>query len=161
MTHPAQATYDAKTLVLQDAFLLAFAKLGNISEAAVVSGVTPKTAYQWLREDTLGIRERAELAHREYGDWLEQVTRKRLEEPQYNGRIGSDVLLIASHNAHNPERWRRDTVVVGSDATKQLIDKLTQLAARQQPQVIDVDTSPQATIARMLAPGGEKAAFQE
>jgi hypothetical protein len=154
MTHPARATYDAKTLARQDAFLIAYAKLGNVSEAAhAVPNLHPETAYEWIREDTLGIRDRYQVAHREYADWLEATVRKRLEEPQFNGRLGSDVLLIAANNAHNPERWRRDTIIVGGDSAKQLLDAIGKLAARPQGKVVEGEVTAEAQVKAMLGPG--------
>lgn len=154
--HPARATYDAKTLAHQDAFLLAFAKLGTISSASHAAQISEyETVRLWLRDNTLGFKERYAIAQLQFAEYLETVALERVETPTNNGRTGSDVLLIAMLNANHPTKWRRDTVVIGSDVAKEMLGELFKLAQRSKP-VVEGSATPvqeaEAQVQKMLQP---------
>lgn len=109
--HPARATYDAKMLAEMDAFLIAFPRSRSIAEAAACAGVTFGAVYQWRVDDALGFLARFKVAQGARADYLEELAQKRVENPSFNGRIGSDVLLMGLLNANYPEKWRANVTV--------------------------------------------------
>ena len=130
MPHPARATYDAKTAASQNAFLAAFTQCGSITLAAAAAGVHPTHVRQhWIMDDALGFQQRFHDAQAEWSDYLEQLAVKRVENPSFNGRIGSDVLLMGLLNANHPTKWRHN-VQVTHDVGTRVMDTLRQLQAR-------------------------------
>ena len=157
--HPAQATYTAKTSAYQEAFLAAYPSLGTVKASAAAAHVTDQAVWNWIQSDHLGFKERYLAAQRQWAEHLEDLARKRVEEPSNNGRTGSDVLLIAMLNANYPSKWRRDTVIVGSDSVVNLIAEIQKLAAKAQAPVVEGevrDITVETTVAKMLSPGDEK-----
>jgi hypothetical protein len=98
------ATFEAQVKARQDAFLLLYAELGNVSEAATTLGFTASCARLWVKDDSYGFAERFRAAHLEYGDFLRSLARKRLANP--SGHVGGDILLIAGIAAHGNPEWR-------------------------------------------------------
>ena len=127
--HPARATYDAKMLAEMDAFLIAFPHSRSIAEAATCAGVTFGAVYQWRMDDALGFLARFKIAQGERADYLEELAQKRVESPSFNGRIGSDVLLIAMLNANEPGKWRQN-VTVQHDLAGRVLEALRQAQGR-------------------------------
>jgi len=110
--HPARATYDEKTLADQQRFLDAFPGIGNISETAKSVGIAPSQVYWWRNHNILGFHARYLQAREEDADTIESEMRKRVKNPSFNGRIGSDILLIAQANAKRPDEYRPQGVPV-------------------------------------------------
>ena len=129
LTHPARATYDETTRISQDRFLKEYREVGNISEAASIAGINGLSPYIWRRENVLGFHQRFLDAREEYADYLESLARKRVENPSFNGRIGSDVLLIAQLNAKRPGEYRPN-VTITHDLGKRVMEVLAQAQAR-------------------------------
>ena len=129
LTHPARATYDETTRLNQNRFLEHYSKVGNIEEAAALAGIHWEPTYTWRRENTLGFHARFLLARERYADYLESLARKRVENPSFNGRIGSDVLLIAQLNAKRPGEYRPN-VTITHDLGKRVMEVLAQAQAR-------------------------------
>ena len=126
--HPARATYDAKTLASQDAFLLAFPRSRSIAEAASAAQVSDQSVYDWREDNILGFSARFARAQLQRADYLEELAQKRVENPSFNGRIGSDVLLMGMLNA-NSDKWRRN-VIVTHELGARVVETLRELQAR-------------------------------
>lgn len=65
------------------AFLAAYARTGNVTQAAAAAGITRRTHYVWLHEDGPdgdAYREAFERAEEEAADWLEAEARRRAVE---------------------------------------------------------------------------------
>lgn len=127
--HPARATYDERMRAEQEAFLLAFPHSRSIAQAAASAGVTFGAVYQWRVDNALGFLERFRLAQAARADYLEELAQKRVENPSFNGRIGSDVLLMGLLNANYPEKWRPN-VTVTHDLGARVLATLQQLQAQ-------------------------------
>ena len=128
--HPARATYDAKTLASQNAFLAAFTHCGSITLAASAVGLHPATVRDsWVKNDALGFQARFHNAQAEFADYLEQLALKRVENPTNNGRTGSDVLLMGLLNANHPTKWRHN-VQVTHDLGARVVETLRELQAK-------------------------------
>lgn len=113
----------AKTHAIQHrkkrAFLAAYARLGNVTQAATAAGIDRSTHYAWLREEgPEGDAYRAAFAQaeEEAADWLEAEARRRavegVEEPVYQGgkKVGtvrrySDTLLIFLLKGARPDKY--------------------------------------------------------
>lgn len=102
--HVARATYDLQVKARQDAFLEAYASLGNITDAATAVGISRESVRLWTRDNDLGFKDRFTEANQAYGDYLRGLARKRLENP--SGHVGGDILLIAGIAAHGNPEWR-------------------------------------------------------
>lgn len=142
MTHPARATYDAHMAQRQDRFLAVYAEFGNIPEAALVSNVSDETVRLWERDNDLGFAQRFQRAKRAYAEYLEQLARKRVQAPSFNGRIGSDVLLLGLLNANWPEKYRPN-VTITHDLGRRVMDLIAKAQARDElaeGRVVEADT---------------------
>ena len=102
--HVARATFDLQIRERQDAFLEAYASLGNTTEAASAAGIHRETVRLWRRDNDLGFNERFIEANHAYGDYLKSLARQRLANP--SGHVGGDILLIAGIAAHGNPEWR-------------------------------------------------------
>jgi hypothetical protein len=69
-----------------------------------------------------------EDAHQGYVESVERTMNDRLANPQ--GNRGSDVLLMFKLKAEAPEKYREGVKVVGVDASKQMMDRLRELAMK-------------------------------
>jgi transposase-like protein len=67
---------DFSTVLRKRAFLRVFAKTGNVTEAAQCARVTPKTIYQWRKEDSEFL-EAAREAETAYADYVQSSIRRR------------------------------------------------------------------------------------
>ena len=156
--HPARATYDAKTLASQDAFLAAFGQCGSIAQAAAAAGVHPvHVRKHWINDDALGFQLRFRDAQAEFADYLEQLALKRVEAPSFNGRIGSDVLLMGLLNANYPTKWRHNVQVTHELGTR-VVETLRVLQARDR-EAGAADWQPELPPGRVVE--GEKAVDDE
>jgi len=112
----------------QQLFLKAYSRLGRIYKAAEASNVPVDTVESWQRRDTHGFNKRMQQAHQEYVENLEQLMDERLQNP--TGNRGSDVLLMFKLKAKAPQKYREEVKVVGIEASKQMMDRLRELAAK-------------------------------
>jgi hypothetical protein len=112
----------------QQRFLEAYAKLGKKSKAAEASGIPVDTVETWERRDTNGFTKRILQAHQSHVESWEQLMDDRLASP--SGNRGSDVLLMFKLKAEAPQKYREEVKVVGIEASKQMMDRLRELAAR-------------------------------
>ncbi len=68
-------------------------------------------------------------AHKQYVESLEQEMDYRLKNPQ--GNRGSDVLLMFKLKAEAPQKYREEVKVVGIEASKQMMDRLREMARKE------------------------------
>jgi hypothetical protein len=121
----------------QEQFLQAYVKLGKKTLASKASGIPPGTVDYWHANDTQGFTKRIQQAHQEYVENLEQLMDDRLQNPQ--GNRGSDVLLMFKLKAEAPEKYREEVKVVGIEASKQMMDKLREMATRDRQRALQED----------------------
>lgn len=97
------------------AFLAAYAKVGNISQASKIAGVERKYHYVWMKDPAY--REQFDAAHTEACEHLEAEARRRAVEGYkrpvfHQGQVCgtvqeySDVLLIFLMKGAMPEKYR-------------------------------------------------------
>ena len=111
----------------QSDFCEALGKLGSITKAASLAGVSRETIRLWERDDRSGFRQKLRDAHATYADMLESMALERVQNPE--GNRGSDTLLIALNNA-NSEKWKGNQVsVVVEDSVLQALTSLQALDA--------------------------------
>jgi hypothetical protein len=113
----------------QELFLAAYAKTGKRAQAAKEAGISVWCVEKWIATDVYGIRKRMELAHQEYVESQEELMDNRLANPQ--GNRGSDVLLMFKLKAEAPEKYREEVKVIGMEASKQMMDRLREMATRE------------------------------
>lgn len=100
----------------KEAFLAAYAQLGNVSAAAIAAKCSRRDHYRWLKDDT-GYKARFDDAHKEACENLEAEARRRavegVEEPVFHKgqvcgtiRKYSDTLLIFLLKGAVPEKYR-------------------------------------------------------
>ena len=105
----------AATRLKREAFLAAYAQLGNITAAAKAAGIERKTHYLWLRDRRY--KRAAEEAEAQATERMEQEAWRRAvvgaDKPVYWRGVKvdtvkeySDVLLIFLLKARRPERYR-------------------------------------------------------
>ena len=129
-------TLHAKAMVeSQNRFLRAYAVKGSVAAAAAIAQIAYGLPYYWLDVKSHHFPERLAVAALKFRDHLQDMMMERLEEP--GGNRGSDVLLMFALNAHWPEKYRRDKVILGSDVATSLLDVLRELARHPQPRVIE------------------------
>jgi len=93
-----------------------------------------------MRTDALGFRERMHQAQEAFADYLEELGRKRLEQPE--GNRGSDVLLMFFLNGLRPHKYRPNPPMTDETA-KDLVAELRKLQrSRRAETVIDQDGRP-------------------
>jgi len=108
-------------------FCEALGKLGSITKAASLAGVSRETIRLWERDDRSGFRQKLRDAQATYADMLESMALERVQNPE--GNRGSDTLLIALNNA-NSEKWKGNQVsVVVEDSVLQALTSLQALDA--------------------------------
>lgn len=117
-------TTEAKMVTYCDAF----GKLGSVTKATAVAGVSRETVRNWEREDRFGFRQQLRDAQATYMDMLESMALDRVKSPE--GNRGSDTLLIALNNANNPDKWRGNQAsIVVEDSVLQALMALQQQGA--------------------------------
>jgi hypothetical protein len=122
------STVNKQCWVRQEAFLAAYGGLGTILHAARVAGIHRDTVNKWTSADLYSFKKRMEDAHQDYVESVERTMNDRLANPQ--GNRGSDVLLMFKLKAEAPEKYREEVKVVGVDASKQMMDRLRELAMK-------------------------------
>ena len=121
--YTALSLQEKETLARQQAFLAAYAEAGSIRKAAPAAGITREGVQYWRRHNTLNFEPRMEAAVHEFREHLQDMAIQRITNPV--GNRGSDLLLIAMLNAHWPERYRNNVVVV-DDRAKEVLEKLAE-----------------------------------
>jgi hypothetical protein len=111
----------------QGLFLEAYAKCGKIGVAAKAIGVTRWCVERWQTQDLYGFNKRLAAAHKDYVEFLEVDFDDWVAESKHNTQIARIFRL----RAEAPEKYREEVKVVGIDASKQMLDRLRELAARE------------------------------
>ena len=65
-------------------FCAALGKLGSITKAASLAGVSRETIRLWERDDRSGFRQKLRDAHATYADMLESMALERVQNPEGN-----------------------------------------------------------------------------
>ncbi len=134
-------TVKNQVLMHQTGFLASFAECGTILKAAAHSGMSRMQVYRWTTEDKYGFNARMAVARGTFLDRLEDIAFERILHPSTNGKIGGDVLVITMLNAHGPEKYRQNVIVV-DETPKKVAQKLAQMA---QDDKDERDQAPAAT----------------
>ena len=82
--------------------------------------------YKWQKADKFSFNERMDIAHQEYVEHLEAELDRFIEESPHNAQIARIFRLKAEW----PEKYREEVKVVGGDVAAQMLERLTQLAAK-------------------------------
>ena len=130
-----------KTKALQTAFLLAYARHGNVTAAAAASRVSTPTVYRWLNLDVLDFRARLDYAREQHADNLEELMIERLADP--SGNRGSDILLIFALKAARRAKYS-DGGAQDDSTARELIRELRALKRRRRLEARVVDVEHQA-----------------
>lgn len=117
---------ETRTREHQDAFLFAFAKDGTILRAAKVSKTSRTTVYAWDKLDIYGFKERFELARHDFREVLEQIGIDVVKL----GDEKNPLRWITLMNAHHPEKYRPNVVLVDDTAKNVLADMRERARAR-------------------------------
>jgi hypothetical protein len=111
----------------QDRFLRAYAKVGNIGEAAEAASIHRTLPTEWRKLDSQGFKNRFELAQQAFADSLEQIAFQRIREPQ--GNKGSDILLIFLLKGHLRAKYG-DSAVPSDSTAQDLLDGLKEIGKK-------------------------------
>jgi hypothetical protein len=95
-----------------------------------------------------------EYAHQDYREFLEGLIHERLVNPQ--GNRGSDILLMFKEKAEWPEKYREEVKVIGVDASKQMMDKLRELAMKERERAALEAPAIEGEFKEVRAPSVEK-----
>ena len=114
------------TVPTQDAFLEAFAEIGNITQAcerlhAKGVAIHRVTASSWIKKNTQGFTARFIEAEEAFADRLEGKATELIHQLKPGN---SPLILIASLNAHRPDKWRPNAPQNGSEDTKALMSEI-------------------------------------
>ena len=116
------------TVVMQDAFLHLYAEANSYRQATRALGVAYSMPYYWEHHGLHRFKERLVQAHLSFRERLQDTGLARIDKPE--GNRGSDVLLMAMLNAHWPERYSRDRLVVVDTGLKDFLVELKKIGAR-------------------------------
>ena len=108
----------------KQAFLVAYAKSGTVTQASKSIGISPATPYDWLKHDNDGFKANFEQAKQSFADSLESIAFERVQTRDTN-----DVLLITLLNAHKPDKYRPNAQATNEQASE-VIAKLTRLTRK-------------------------------
>ena len=129
----------ASTEANQETFCNAYGKLGSITKAVAVAGVSRETVRQWEQNDAHGFRQQLRDAQATYRDMLESMALDRVQNPE--GNRGSDTLLIALNNANNPDKWKGNQAsIVVEDSVLQALASLQKLDTETRAQLPEPKT---------------------
>ena len=127
---PPDATLNQKAVWhRQEMFLEAFRRCGKIGRAAEAVGLTRWAVIHWQRNDAFSFNRRLDAAHEDYCEKWEAGMDERLENPQ--GNRGSDILYMFKMKAEMPEKYRENVQVSGVEPVREMLDRLTEMAARR------------------------------
>jgi hypothetical protein len=97
--------------------------------AAEAVGIHRGTVNKWISADLYSFKKGMDLAHDDYCDWIQGIIRDRIANPQ--GKRGSDVLVMFAATAERPEKYREEVKVIGMEASKQMLDRLREMAMKE------------------------------
>ena len=121
---PNKSEIYKNTTARKQAFLVAYAKCGTVTQASKAIGINPATPYDWLKHDTAGYKANFEQAKQSFADSLESIAFERVQTRDTN-----DVLLITLLNAHKPDKYRPNAPTTNEQASE-VIAKLTRVTRK-------------------------------
>ena len=116
-----------QTWARQAGFLASYSEMGTILRAAPIAGIHRTTVTWWAHEDHMGFNARFQAAKAHFVERLEDIAFQRILRPDGKNRTGGDVLVITMLNAHAPEKYKQNVVVV-DETPKRVAAKLAELA---------------------------------
>ena len=121
---------EKRTWDKQTTFLATYAEAGSIRKAAPAADTNRVTVYLWQRDDVLGFNERFLSATHSFREHLQDIALARIADP--TGNRGSDVLVLGLLNAHWPEKYRPNTIVV-DDTSKKVLAAIRDWGKKPKP----------------------------
>jgi hypothetical protein len=111
----------------QQRFLRRYAERGKKSLSAADVGLHPTTIERWQSLDLYGFNKRLDYAYQAYREYLEEEDEEYLRESAHNTQIYRIFRLKAAW----PEKYREDVKIVGMEPVREMLDKLTEIAAKR------------------------------
>jgi hypothetical protein len=111
---------------IQELFLAKYGRMGKKNRTAEAVGISVQAVEAWQARDLYGFNKRMADAHQRYVESLEA----EMDETIKSRPVATQVLQIFRLKAEWPEKYREEVKVVGIEASKQMMDKLRELAAR-------------------------------
>jgi hypothetical protein len=111
----------------QQRFLRRYAERGKLSLSAGDCGFHPATVERWQRMDLYGFNKRLEYAFQPYRETQEQLNEEWVNETKHN----SQIYRIFHMKAIWPEKYREDAKPQSNSDSRQLLDKLTEMARKE------------------------------
>jgi hypothetical protein len=108
----------------QQRFLRRYAERGKLALSAGDVGLSPMAVYKWLDKDKFSFNKRFELAYQAYRESLEEQMDEFIRDTKHNSQIAQIFRLKAAW----PEKYREEIKPQSNDASRQLLDKLTEMA---------------------------------
>jgi tRNA A37 N6-isopentenylltransferase MiaA len=121
-TFVQQRTWDT-----QQRFLKRFAERGKLALSAADVGISPMALHKWQNSDKYNFQKRFELAYQSYRETQEELNEEWVRETKHN----SQIYRIFHMKAIWPEKYRDDVKPQSTDAGRQLLDRLTEMARRE------------------------------
>jgi hypothetical protein len=118
---------DLRIWETQERFLRLFARSGKVIQSVDLTGITRQCLYKWENADKFGFNKRLEIAHQEYVERLEQELDDYISESKHNVQIAHIFRL----KAEAPEKYREDIKPQSNDASRELLDRLTEMARKE------------------------------
>ena len=132
---PKQSEIYKNTGARKQAFLVAYAKCGTVTQASKAIGINPATPYDWLKHDNDGFKTNFEQAKQSFADSLETIAFERVQTRDTN-----DVLLITLLNAHKPDKYRPNAPATNEQASEVIakLTRLTRKSAGGQEEIVEI-----------------------
>jgi hypothetical protein len=125
---PAKPTRnDQRVWDTQQRFLRRYAERGKFVLSAADVGITPQAVYKWEHADKFGFNKRMEQAYQAYRETLEQQMDEFIDESKHNTQIAQIFRLKAAW----PEKYQDDAKPVSASESRQLLDRLTEMARKE------------------------------
>jgi hypothetical protein len=124
---PAKPTIvEQRTWDNQQRYLRRFAERGKAVLSAADVGISHDAVERWQHADKFGFVKRYELAYQAYREMLEQENEEWVRESNHNTQI----YRIFQMKAAWPEKYREDAKPQNTDTAQELLDRLTEMAAK-------------------------------
>jgi hypothetical protein len=111
----------------QQRFLRRYAERGKLALSAGDVGVSVKAVEKWQRLDKYSFNQRLEQAFQVYRETQEELNEEWVRETKHN----SQIYRIFHMKAIWPEKYRDDVKPQSTDAGRQLLDRLTEMARKE------------------------------
>jgi hypothetical protein len=111
----------------QQRFLRRYAERGKFVLSAADVGISIQAIYKWQKADKFSFNKRFELAYQAYRESLEEDMDEYIRDSKHNTQI----IRIFRLKAAWPEKYREDIKPQSTDAGRQLLDKLTEMARKE------------------------------